>query len=98
MSILFNQSENIKVGYFGNFDFVDSQRAHRETFGKDPMLLPSDPKNQIKTMAEKELFAFSKICMLDIFIHIIMKFYVGTDNVDDSRSTNEVCQAITNLK
>ena len=28
MGMLFNQSENIKVGYFGEFEFVDSQRAH----------------------------------------------------------------------
>ena len=35
MSILFNQSEYIKVGYFGKFEFVDSQRAHCETFDGD---------------------------------------------------------------
>ena len=29
MSILFNQSEDIKVGHFGKIEFVDSQRAHR---------------------------------------------------------------------
>ena len=28
MSILFNQSDDIKVGYFGNVGFVDSKRAH----------------------------------------------------------------------
>ena len=36
--------------------------------------------------------------MLDVFIHIIRNFYNGTDNVDDSRSTQEVWQTITNLK
>ena len=36
--------------------------------------------------------------MFDIFIHIIRKFYVGTDNVDDSRIAQEACQAIINLK
>ena len=36
--------------------------------------------------------------MFDIFIHIIRKFYVGTDNVDDSRIAQEACQAINHLK
>ena len=36
--------------------------------------------------------------MLDVFIHIIRNFYNGTDNVYDSRSTQEVWQTITNLK
>ena len=53
MSILFNQLEDIKVGYFGHFEFVDSQRAHRETFGDNPMLFPANLTNQNKTMAEK---------------------------------------------
>ena len=48
-------------------------------------------------MAEKELYAFSYFCMFDVFIHIIRKFYVDTDSVDDSMSTQEVCQAVTNL-
>ena len=36
--------------------------------------------------------------MLDVFINIIRKLYVGTNNIDDSRSTQEVCQTISNLK
>ena len=35
--------------------------------------------------------------MLDVFIHIIRKQIVGTYNVDDSRSTQELCQAIKNI-
>ena len=58
MSILFNQSEYIKVGYFGKFEFVDSQRAHCENFDKDPMVFPANPTNQNKTMTEKELYTF----------------------------------------
>ena len=49
-------------------------------------------------MAEKELYALSEICMVDIFIHIIRTFYVGTDHVDHSSSTLEVRQKIENLK
>ena len=96
MSILFNQPEDIKVGYFGKFEFVDIQRAHCETFGDEPMLFPDNPTNQNKTMTEKELYAFSELCMLDLFIHIIRKNYVGTDNIDDLRSPHDVCQLITN--
>ena len=98
MSILLNQSEDIEAGYFRNFGFVDIQRSHRDTFGNDPMIFPDNPTNQNKTMTEKELYAFSELCMLDLFIHIIRKNYVGTDNVDYSRSTQKVCQAIKNLR
>ena len=51
ISIIFNQSADIKVGSFGNFKFVDSQRARRETFGGDPMIFPANPTNQNKTMS-----------------------------------------------
>ena len=76
MSILFNQSEDTKVGYFGKFELVDSQRSHCKTFGKNPMLFPANPTNQNKTTAEKELYALSELFMLDFLIHIIRKFYV----------------------
>ena len=74
MSILFNQSEDIKVGYFGHFEFLDIQRSHCETFCDNPMLFTVNLTNKNKTMAEKELYAFSEICMLDFFIHIIRNF------------------------
>ena len=47
-------------------------------------------------MEEKDIYSFSELCILDVFIHIIRSFYVGIDDVDDSRSTQEVFQAITN--
>ena len=98
MSILFNQLEDINIGYFGYFEFVDSQRSHHETFDNDPTVFPVNPTKQDKTIAEKELYAFSELCISDVFIHIIRIFYVGTYNVDDSRITQKVCQEITNLK
>ena len=90
VSILFNQQEDIKVGHFGKIEFVDSQRSHPETFGEVPMIILATPTNQNKTMAQKEICSFSELCILEVFIHIIRKLYVGTDNVDDSRSTQEV--------
>ena len=74
MSILFNLSENIKVGYFGHFVYVDNQRAHCETFGNNPMIFPSNPNNQNKNMTEKELYAFSELCMLDILFILLGNF------------------------
>ena len=71
MSILFNQLEDIKVGYFGVFEFVDSQRAHRKTFIDEPMLYPANPTNQNKTIAEKELYEFSELCMLDVLFILL---------------------------
>ena len=50
MSILFDQLVDIKVGYFGHFEFVDRQRYHRETFGNDPMIFSDNPTKQEKTM------------------------------------------------
>ena len=62
------------------------------------MIFIYNPTNKNKTMAEKELYEFSKLCMFDVFILIIRNFYVGTDIVDNSRSTQEVCQEIINLE
>ena len=43
---LFNQSADIKVGNFRNFEFVDSQRAHCETFVNDLMIFLDNPTKQ----------------------------------------------------
>ena len=94
MCILFHKSTDITVGYFGKNEFVDCQRAHHDTFGNNPMIFPDNPTKQEKTMTEKELYTFYEICMFDVFIHIIRNIYVGTDNVDDSRSTHEMRQEI----
>ena len=51
MSILFNQSEDIKVGHFVKIEFVYRQRAHRETFGEVLRIFLANPTNQNKTMA-----------------------------------------------
>ena len=72
MSILFNQLADINVGYFGNFGFLNIQRAHCENFDDYPMIFPTKQTNKNKTMAEKELYAFSEIYMLDILIHRII--------------------------
>ena len=51
MSILFNQSKDIKVGNFLIIEFVDSQRDHRGTFGKFPTIFNDKPTNHNKIMA-----------------------------------------------
>ena len=51
MSILFNDLADIKVGYVGKIEFVDSQRAHHETFGDNPIIFPANPTNHIKTIS-----------------------------------------------
>ena len=83
MRKLFNQSVDIKVGYFGIFELVESQKARLETFSHNPTIFTDNPPNHNKTMAEKELYVLSKLCMFGVFIHILGFFYVGTDNVDD---------------
>ena len=59
------------MSYFGHFEFVESQRAHCETFGDDPVIFLSNLTNQKKTMAQKELHEFSELNMFDVFINII---------------------------
>ena len=81
-----------------NFEFVDIQRAHLETFGKNPMIFPAKTTDHNKIMAEKELYAFSELCIFYVFIHIIRKKKFITDNVDNSSSTQEVGQSIKNSK
>ena len=54
------------------------------------MILPANPTKQDKTMVEKKLYKFSELCMFDVFICIIRRFYVGTGNDDHSRITQKV--------
>ena len=61
MRILFNQSEDIKVGYFRKFEFVDIQRAHSDTFDDYHMIFLANPIKQYKTPEQKELYAFYEI-------------------------------------
>ena len=68
---LFNQSTDIKVSYFGHFEFVEIQRDHCETFGDDSVIFLSNLTNKKKTMAQKELDEFSELQMFDVFIIII---------------------------
>ena len=90
ISILFNQLEDKKFGYFGNFEFVDIQRDHHKTFGGDTMIFTYNLTNQNKNMVDKELYAFSELSMFDVFIHVIRNVFVGKESFDDSRSTQEV--------
>ena len=74
MIIIFNQSADIKVGYFGNFELVYIQRDHRENFSDNPTIFPANPTKQDKTTPEKSIYALSELCMFDVFIHIIRIF------------------------
>ena len=69
MSILFNQSEDIKVDYFGKFECVDSQRAHQETFGNNPMLFPDIPTNHNKPRQRNNYMRYlNSACLTYLFI------------------------------
>ena len=46
------------------------------------MVFPDKQTNKNQIMAEKEPYTFSELCMCNVFIHIIIFFNVGTDNVD----------------
>ena len=43
MSVLFKNSNTIKVGYFGLFEFLDNQASFAEVFGDNPTIITRGP-------------------------------------------------------
>ena len=69
LSVLFNQSLDIKVGYFGNFEFVDSQRDHHETLGSNPWYFLITQPTRIKPYQRMNYIKFLNFaCLTYLFI------------------------------
>ena len=85
MSVLFKDSKNIKVGYFGILVFLDNQAAFDEVFGGKPTILDTNIITlQDSTSTSMRLYYFVEKCKLGVFLHICRKYYVGHESVDNS--------------
>ena len=97
MDALFKQGANVMAGYYGNIQFLDSQKVFDNTFGKEPALLPMSPTNVDANDNAKELLEFGKQCRLDVYMHACRQFYVGNAAVDTNTNMMEVCSEISKL-
>ena len=88
---------SIKKGFYGPLTFLDSQADFDSTFGINPRLLPTNPSNIDSSHLQRNLRQFSDRCKLDIFLHLCMLDYVGSDSIDISLNVQEVCRKISSL-
>ena len=96
MNALFNSSYNILIGYYGGVDFLDNQEEFDPTFGKDPVLLHTNPVLHESMSNSKHLLDFSYQCHLDLYLH--RGFYVGNAKVDKNTGMVEVLCEISLLR
>ena len=60
-SVLFNDSNNIKFGYFGKLEFLDNQAAFSEVFGDKPIIIaPNIIMLQDTTSTARSLYSFEE--------------------------------------
>jgi len=97
MNVFLSSGSDMMLGYFGGIKFLDKQNEFDVTFGKDPLLLPSNPTSIDGTVTTKVLPEFSDQCRLDIYLHACCKFYVGNAKVDENTSMMKVCREISVL-
>ena len=91
LDILFTSNSDVTTGYYGSLKFLDNQNEFDATFGKNPILLPSNPTSSDITTTENLLLDFSDQCRLDVYMYACWKFYVGNAKVDKNTSMMEVC-------
>ena len=85
MGILFKDSSNIKVGYFGKLGFLVNQAAFSEVFGDNPIILYTNvTTSQDSKSTDRILYSFGEKCKLDVFLHMCKKYYVVHNSVDNS--------------
>jgi len=97
MDVLFTSNPDVTTGYYGSLKFLDNQNEFDAIFGKNPVLLPSNPTSSNNTTTAKLLLDFSDQCRLDVYMYACRKFYVGTAKVDKHTSIMEVYREISSL-
>ena len=55
MNVLFGDGSDMMLGYFSGIKCIDKQNGFDATFGKDPVLLPSNPTSTDGTSTAKVL-------------------------------------------
>ena len=98
MNLLFSNISNSKTKYYGCLELLDKQAEFDEVFGKNPVLLPTNPTSVDSSTTVKLLLDFIELCRLDVFLHACLKFYLGSSNIDKNTSAHEVCREISNLR
>ena len=98
MDILFTSNSDVTTGYYGSLKILDNQNEFDATFGKNSVLLPSNPTSPDNTTTAKLLLDFSDQCRLDVYMYAFRKFYVWNAKVDKTTSMMELCQEISSLR
>ena len=94
-SVIFEGSNNIKVGYFGKLGILDNQSSFVEVFGDKSIILdPNIIMSHDSTSTARSLYLFGKDCKLDVFLHMCSKLYVGYNSVDNSFSIQDVFRQV----
>ena len=95
-SVLFEDSNNVKVGFIGKLEFLDNQAAFAEVFGDKPKIIsPNIITSKDITSTARSLYYFGEKCKLDLFLHVCRKYYVGHISVENSLIIKEVCHKIS---
>ena len=96
MSVIFMNSNNIKVGSFGKLEFLDNQAAFTAVFRDKPTILaPNIDTPQYSTSTASILYSLEENCKLDVFLHMCRKYYARHDSIDNSLSVKYLCRQIS---
>ena len=99
MSVLFNDSNNIKGGYFGKLELFDTQADFSEVFGDKPTIIsPNTTTSKYTISTARSLYPFGEKFKLDLFLHMCRKYYFGHDSVEKSLIVQDMCHQISEVK
>jgi len=97
MDVIFTSNSDVTTGYYGSLKILDNQNEFNAIFGKNPVLLPSNPTSSDNTTTAKLLLDFSDQCRSDVYMYTCGKFYVGNAKLSKNTSMMEVCQEMSSL-
>ena len=84
ISVHLNNSNNIKVGYFGKLGFLHNQAAFAKLFGDKQTFFPQNINtSQDSISTAKSLYSVVENSKLDVFIHIFRNYYVGHESIEN---------------
>lgn len=84
-------------GYYGKFNFMESQDLFHSCFGFHPKLFHCAEKEMLWPEKE-EMDRFADLCQFHVFMNLCQSYYVGDSNVSKESFVREVCTNITKLK
>ena len=91
-------SSTTKFGFYGPFDFLDSQEKFGDTFGANPVLLHAFPVSKSPVDVLASVQAFADKCCLDVFLAICELNYVSSLSTNIKFGVIAVCECITALR